>query len=314
MKKNLIIIYDAFIVTTIFLFKWAFIIFRKRGAENLPLTSKFLKKNGLYPIINHYYDPKFKYSKDEKEFYLNRNLKSIELKKQNQLNLLKKLNFKNELLELNLNQGSKNFNFKFDNGSFEKGDAEIYYQMIRYFKPKKIIEVGSGHSTLIAMEAVKENKNENSKTSIKCIEPYENLWLEKFDLEILREPLEKTKLNWREELNENDIFFLDSSHIIRPDGDVLKFYLEILPTLKKGVIIHIHDIFTPKNYLPNWTFDKIRLWNEQYLLEGILANSNKYEVLLSLNYLKNNYFEIFKNNCPYLENTSEPGSIYLRVS
>ena len=68
-------------------------------------------------------------------------------------------------------------------------------------------------------------------------------------------------------------FFLDSSHIIRPDGDVVKFYLEILPNLKSGVIVHIHDIFTPKNYLANWTFDKVRLWNEQYLLEGILANS-----------------------------------------
>ena len=85
-------------------------------------------------------------------------------------------------------------------------------------------------------------------------------------------------------------FFLDSSHIIRPDGDVVKFYLEILPNLKSGVIIHIHDIFTPKNYLANWTFDKVRLWNEQYLLEGILANSKRYEILLSLNYLKNNYY------------------------
>ncbi len=314
MKKSLTKIYDLFLAITIFFFKWVFFIFRKRGAENLPITSKFLKKYGLYPIIKHYYDPKFEYSKDEKDFYLNRNLKSIELKEQNQLKLLEKLNFKNELLQLNLSQGSKNYNFKFNNGSFEKGDAEMYYQMIRYFKPKKIIEVGCGHSTLIAMEAAKKNENENTKTSIKCIEPYENLWLEKFDLEILREPLEKSKLNWSEELIENDIFFLDSSHIIRPDGDVLKFYLEILPNLKKGVIIHIHDIFTPKNYLPNWTFDKIRLWNEQYLLEGILANSNKYEILLSLNYLKNNHFENFKNICPYLENTTEPGSIYLRVN
>ena len=158
MKKNLILIYDIFIVITIFLFKWVFITFRKRGAENLPLTSKLLKKSGLYPIITHYYDPKFRYSKDEKKMYLKRNLNLIELKEQNQLNLLKKLNFKNELLELNLNQGSKNFNFKFDNGSFEKGDAEIYYQMIRYHKPKKIIEIGSGQSSLIAMEAINNNK------------------------------------------------------------------------------------------------------------------------------------------------------------
>tara|TARA_Y100001935_G_scaffold239192_1_gene226634 strand:+ start:50 stop:994 length:945 start_codon:yes stop_codon:yes gene_type:complete len=314
MKKYLIKIYDIFLTLTIFLVRWIFAKYRKRGAENLPITSKFLKKIGLYPITNHYYEPKFEYSDDEKERYLKRNLRTIKLNDQNQIKLLKNFNFKKELLDLNLDQKSKNFNFYLENGSFEKGDAEIYYQMIRYFKPKKIIEVGCGHSTLIAMEAIKKNKSENIQTIMKCIEPYENHWLEKLDLEIIREPLEKNQINWSEELNENDIFFLDSSHIIKPDGDILKFYLEILPKLKSGVIIHIHDIFTPKNYLPNWTFDKIRLWNEQYLLEGILSNTNKYEVLLSLNHLKNNYFQILKNNCPYLESKTEPASFYLKVN
>ena len=314
MKKNLIKIYDLLLTITLFLMKWIFFKFRKRGPENMPFTSKFLKKIGLYPIIKHYYDPKFDYSNSEKKIYLDRNLKSIKLNIDYQLDLLEKFNFKNELIDLNLNNGSKDFNFCFNNGSFEKGDAEIYYQMIRYFKPKKVIEVGSGHSTLIAMEAIKKNKNENIETAMKCIEPYENMWLEKFNLEILREPLEKTKLNWNDELNKNDIFFLDSSHIIRPDGDVLKFYLEILPKLKSGVIIHIHDIFTPKNYLPDWTFNKVRLWNEQYLLEAILANTDRYEILLSLNFLKNNYFNILKKNCPYLENITEPGSLYIRVN
>ena len=211
---------------------------------------------------------------NERNIYLNRNLKSINLNEQNQLKLLENFNFKNELIELDLNKGSKDFNFYFGNGSFEKGDAEIYYQIIRYFKPKKIIEVGSGHSTLIAMEAIKKNKDHNIDTTIKCIEPFENKWLENLNLEIIRKPLEQLDLNWNEELNENDIF-LDSSHIIRPDGDVVKFYLEILPNLKSGVIIHIHDIFTPKNYLANWTFDKVRLWNEQYLLEGIFGQLKK---------------------------------------
>ena len=314
MKKYLIKIYDILLTIALFFVKWIFIKFRKRGPENLPLTSKFLKKNGFYPIINHYYDPKFQYSNNEKKNYLGRNLKSLELREENQLNFLKKFEFENELIDLNLNYGSKEFNFCFNNGSFEKGDAEIYYQMIRHFKPKKIIEVGSGHSTLIALEAIKKNKKENRETIIKCIEPYENKWLENLDFEMIRKPLENTQLNWNEELDKNDIFFLDSSHIIRPDGDVLKFYLEILPKLKSGVIIHIHDIFSPKNYLPNWTFDKVRLWNEQYLLEGILANSSKYEILLSLNHLKHNYFEILKIKCPYLEKNSEPGSMYLKVN
>ena len=314
MKKFIIRIYDVIIATIIFFIKWVFINFRKRGPENLPITSKFLKKSGFYPIIKHYYDPKFEYSKDEKNIYLNRNLKSINLNEQNQLKLLENFNFKDELIELDLITGSKDFNFYFGNGSFEKGDAEIYYQMIRYLKPRKIVEVGSGHSTLIAMEAIKKNKDYNIDTTIKCIEPFENKWLENLNLEIIRKPLELLDLNWNEELNENDIFFLDSSHIIRPDGDVVKFYLEILPNLKSGVIIHIHDIFTPKNYLANWTFDKVRLWNEQYLLEGILANSKRYEILLSLNYLKNNFYDNLKNKCPYLENLTEPGSLYLKVN
>ena len=77
----------------------------------------------------------------KRNIYLNRNLKSINLNEQNQLKLLENFNFKNELIELDLNKGSKDFNFYFGNGSFEKGDAEIYYQIIRYFKPKKLLKL-----------------------------------------------------------------------------------------------------------------------------------------------------------------------------
>ena len=80
---------------------------------------------------------------------------------------MKNLKYEKELLDLNLKKGSKKFNFYINNGSFEEGDAEIYYQLIRYIKPKKIIEVGSGHSTLIAMEALKND----SSAKVNCIEP-----------------------------------------------------------------------------------------------------------------------------------------------
>tara|TARA_X000000950_G_scaffold284381_1_gene387370 strand:- start:5049 stop:5993 length:945 start_codon:yes stop_codon:yes gene_type:complete len=313
MKNFLIKLYDFLLSYFIFLTGWALIKYRKRGAENLPLVTKTLSKIRLYPLIDHYYEPKFIYSNEEKDLYLKRNLSSIVFDDLKQIKYLENLKFKNELIELSLNNKTKKFNFVINNGSFEEGDAEIYYQMIRYLKPNKILEVGSGHSTLIGLEAVEQNKIENKKTLIKCIEPYENKWLSNLDVEVIRQPLEKIDKNWNEELNKDDIFFLDSSHIIKPGGDVLKFYQEILPSLKSGVIVHIHDIFTPKNYLPNWTFDKYRLWNEQYLLESILSNSNKYEVILSLNFLKNQYFENLSNKCPYLKKSSEPGSIYLKI-
>ncbi len=313
MKNLLIKLYDLLLSYFIYLTGWALIKYRKRGAENLPIVTKTLRKIGLFPLINHYYEPKFIYSNNEKDRYLKRNLSSINFDAVKQIRYLDNLVFKDELIELNLNSKTKKFNFIINNGSFEEGDAEIYYQMIRYLKPNKILEVGSGHSTLIGLEAVEKNKIDNKKTLIKSIEPYENKWLSNLDIEVIREPLEKIDKNWNKELSKNDIFFLDSSHIIRPDGDVLKFYLEILPSLKKGVIVHIHDIFTPKNYLANWTFDKLRLWNEQYLLESILSNSNNYEIILSLNFLKNRYFESLSNKCPYLKKSSEPGSIYLKI-
>ena len=115
------------------------------------------------------------------------------------------------------------------------------------------------------------------------------------------------------DLNKNDILFIDSSHIIRPNGDILKIYLEIIPELRSGVIIHIHDIFTPKNYLKSWLLEDVRLWNEQYILEALLTNNNKIEIIAALNFLKHNYYNNLKKCCPYLSSDKEPASIYLKI-
>lgn len=309
------ILYDlvisSFILSIIFFLK----AYRKRGPENLPVSTTIFKFFGILPINNHYYQPKFFFNQREKKKFDKRYLKNLNLNVKKQKNLLKKLNFSNELINLNLIKKTKNFGFKLENGSFEYGDAEIYYQIIRKYNPKKIIEIGSGHSTLIALEAVKKNLFLNStKTSITCIEPFENKWLENFKINLIRQKIEDLKFDISKNLNKNDILFIDSSHIINPDNDVLKLYLEILPKLKKGVIIHIHDIFTPRNYLNDWVFNKIRFWNEQYLVETMLINSKKYEILLSLNYLKNEHFKYLKTNCPYLKKIHQPSSLWLRVN
>ena len=145
---------------------------------------------------------------------------------------------------MNFIKGSPNYNFKLNNNFFEAGDSEIYYQIIRYLKPSKIIEIGSGYSTLVALEAAKENFNKDQKKiEITCIEPYENLWLQNYDLNIIKKNIEYIDLDIFKNLNANDLLFIDSSHMIRPYGDVLKIYLEILPILKKGVMVHIHLIF-----------------------------------------------------------------------
>jgi hypothetical protein len=113
-------------------------------------------------------------------------------------------------------------------------------------------------------------------------------------------------------LEEGDFLFIDSSHIIRPENDVLFEYFEILPALKKGVIIHIHDIFSPRHYLKSWVLDEYRFWNEQYLLEAFLCYNDSFEIVFSLNYLKNDYYDEVAPVLTNITPASNPASFWLR--
>jgi hypothetical protein len=163
---------------------------------------------------------------------------------------------------------------------------------------------------------LKQNEVESRKiTKHICIEPYEQPWLDYLGgITLIRERIEKLEFDWKNELTEGDLLFIDSSHMIRPQGDVLMEYLQIIPKLTKGVYVHVHDIFTPKDYLKRWIIDDVRFWNEQYLLEALLTDTKKYEVVAALNYLKHHHYDALQNVCPYLSTAHEPGSFYFKVS
>ena len=291
------------------------LIFRKIGGHKLFLSKSILKKIGIFPLTSNYYEPSFNFDNLKKNLSEKRNLPGINFNIENQIKNLKQLDYKKELENLNLKNNSPNFNFNIDNNFFEAGDAEIYYQMIRYHKPKKIIEIGSGQSSLIAMEAINNNKQiDNFITELTCIEPFENKWLEKNDIRVIRKKVEEVDTDIFTDLNKGDILFIDSSHVIKPQGDIVKIFLEILPKLKSGVIIHIHDIFSPRDYLENWLKIENRFFNEQYLLEGMLDNSSRYKIMLSLNLLKYDFYKELKNVCPYLNDRSEPSSFYMTIN
>src|SRR5262249_33961193 len=155
--------------------------------------------------------------------------------------------------------------FHIRNPSFEGGDAEYFYSIIRSKKPARIIEVGSGYSTLLASQAIRANQQEIPGYTCQhvCIEPYESPWLESAGVTVIRRRVEELEQPIWRELGCNDLLFIDSSHVIRPQGDVLFEYLEVLPSLAPGVIVHIHDIFTPRDYPDRWLVDEVRFWNEQ---------------------------------------------------
>ena len=232
-----------------------------------------------------------------------------------QWDLLTKFNYADELSGFPLTEGSP-LSYHCDNGSFASGDSEYLYNIIRHFKPKRIIEIGSGHSTKMAVSAVKQNQREDSGYGCKhsCIEPYEMPWLEQTGVKVIRKKVEEVELSLFKTLEAGDILFIDSSHIIRPQGDVLTEYLSILPILKPGVLIHIHDIFTPKDYLKEWIFGHHLLWNEQYLLEAFLSFNKDFKVIGSVNYLKHHHFAEIASKCPILARQPhrEPGSFWIQ--
>ena len=294
------------------------LIYRKLGSGNLPLTTNRLKKIGVFPIRNHYYEPLFDDRQLKGPLSNDRSLPGLNLNINGQLEFLKNLNRSTELTNLNFYKKviHDGIQFHMDNGTFGFGDADYLYQFIRTIKPTKIIEIGCGNSTKIATIALYKNKIENPNSISRhiCIEPYGQSWLDSFNhVEVHRKCIEECEFDWATELLSGDLLFIDSSHIIRPQGDVLKEYLEILPLLSSGVYIHIHDIFTPKDYPSRWIVDDVLFWNEQYLLEALLSNSDRYEIVGALNYLKNNHFDALKSVCPYLRNSDEPGSFYIRV-
>ena len=281
----------------------------------MPLCKNALFKVGVFPIRDHYYEPQFDNRKNQIDFSQERNLPGIDWRVSDQLKMLKTLTFSGELTGILQGKTKENpLEFHLDNGSFESGDAECWYQIIRANKPKRIIEIGSGNSTLMAIKAIKKNQSEQLNYTCEhiCIEPYEMPWLEQMDITIIREKVEEMDLSFFSQLKENDILFIDSSHIIRPQGDVLFEYLELLPSLNKGVIVHIHDIFSPRNYPKSWLQDDVKFWNEQYLVEAFLSNNDSWEIIASLNFLHHNYYNLLKEVAPFLTPEREPGSFYIK--
>ena len=294
-------------------------LYRRVGSHNLRRLTNVLKRMGVFPLIDHYYEPLFNDQHLKSELSKLRKLPGIKFNEDAQIGLLKQLNYQNEFdhfLKKEIDKSSFS-SFKINNGSFAPGDSEFLFNFVRHIKPKKIIEVGCGETTKIIQAAIEFNKNENEANNVCshiCIEPYEQPWLENFsNIELIRKKVENIDLKLFHDLKAGDLLFIDSSHMIRPQGDVLFNFLSIIPSLKKDIYVHVHDIFTPHDYPDAWVKDQVRFWNEQYLLEALLTGSDKLEVVAALNLLKRNYFNDLQKVCPYLTLNNEPGSFYFRT-
>ena len=150
---------------------------------------------------------------------------------------------------------------------FPRLDAAAAYAMVRTLAPRRIVEVGSGHSTRFLARAVADG---GFDTHITAIDPQPRASLERLKVRWLKQPVQATSLDVFEALEERDILFIDSSHQVKPGSDV-EFLLEkVLPRLAKGVRVHFHDIFLPDAYPPTWAW---RRYNEQEAVAPLIGSS-----------------------------------------
>lgn len=169
--------------------------------------------------------------------------------------------------------------FDFYNDYFSGLDAAVYYSLIRHLKPQRIIEIGGGYSTRIASKALERNE----QGSLTCIEPHpeERLLQTGLKIELIRNRVEEIPIEFFSCLEANDILFIDSSHTVKFGSDVCYELLEVLPSLNRGVWIHVHDIFFPHDYPAEWLLNRRLALNEQYLLEAFLAFNKSFAVRLA---------------------------------
>jgi predicted O-methyltransferase YrrM len=164
--------------------------------------------------------------------------------------------------------------------SFCPGDAVLLYAMIRSHKPRRIVEIGSGASTQIGLLACARN----GSGAYTCIEPYPDERVLKLatvgEIDLRVEPVQTTPFSVFEALEAGDILFIDSTHVVKTGSDVVHEFLQIVPRLKSGVIVHVHDIFLPFEYPRSWVVEKQIFWTEQYLLTALLADNPGYQMLI----------------------------------
>lgn len=286
--------------------------------------SNICLKQGFLPVPVHYYSPiPDIHDLVERSVWNKKSILSgIDFNEQKQLDLLERIgnSYGSECNWSALPSG-KALDFFTENNSFGFGCAAGLHGIIRSFKPKRIIEVGSGQSSRIIAQAIHLNANLNKQQcQYTIIDPYPQEFITHESIgytELVQERVELTNSARFQSLQKNDILFIDSGHTVRIGGDVNYLFLDILPQLKPGVFVHIHDINLPYEYPKAYALNEHfrQFWTEQYLLQSFLTHNSEFEIVLAVYSLmkdhKTQFIKAFPHYTPQ-EHKSMSGSFWIR--
>ncbi len=297
--------------------------FIKKQIKKIPyiknlITQLDLYRTDYYP--GHYYSPIVsieEIKKKEGEIFSikDKNIPGIDLNEDEQIRLLHELAVNYDSITFK-SEKQDGLRYYYNNNLYSYSDAIFLNLVIRHFKPKSIIEIGSGYSSAVMLDTNDIYFDHSIKLTF--IEPYPERLYSLFkpgDFEnhtTIVSNLQDTSLDRYKELNENDILFIDSTHVSKANSDVNKIFFEILPILKKGVLVHFHDIFYPFEYPKEWVLGwKGFGWNEDYVLRAFLMYNGQFKIRMFNTFLEHFHEDWFKQNMPdCLKNTG--GSIWLQ--
>ena len=176
--------------------------------------------------------------------------------------------------------------YHYGNDQYPPLDALFLHGAIRHFRPRRMIEVGSGYSSLVTANV--NRRYLGMSLEFTCIEPFPRQFLiDGVDgiSGLRRQKVEEVELDFFDRLGENDVLFIDSSHVVKIGSDVNFLLFDVLPRLKPGVLVHIHDVFLPDEYPKIWMLDQCRNWNEQYVVRAFLQYNSAWEIVWAAHYM-----------------------------
>ncbi len=200
-----------------------------------------------------------------------------------------------------------------DNPMFGLADAAIYHSMLRELRPRRLIEVGSGFSSAIALDTADRYLPDLELT---FVEPYPDRLLgllsdsDRQRCRLVRSAVQDVPLDTYDQLGAGDVLFIDSTHVSKVGSDVNWLVFEVLPRLADGVVVHFHDIFWPFEYPREW-LEEGRGWTENYLLRAFLSYNDRFEVLLFNSWVWRAEPELVRATLPSTVD-EVPGGIWLR--
>jgi predicted O-methyltransferase YrrM len=193
--------------------------------------------------------------------------------------------------------------YHYGNGYFESCDAEVAYCMVRHWKPHHIVEIGSGYSSRIMAAALRSNMEHGGVVGeLLSIDPDpERVPRNGLGdmVTVIAKPVQHLETRMFAMLQPDDILFIDSSHVVGVGSDVTHVYLQILPAIPPGVVVHVHDIFLPYDYPRDAVLKNLWFWSEQYLLQAFLSFNTEFEVLWSASAIQSEHPDLLELCFPH---------------